>query len=202
MNVYRATFLHDIECDYWGNNPKKLQAESFVTFRTLHEKFYPIIRSIREQAKDLGVKYIWHFYEPYIEITWYSTPEQALEVYGIIKKVLRECGLSDDIEMPTGKDMADWFCHNDKEREFGGKRHALCGEFVQLIDEYKDAIKEGKGVEEQVKRTIHTICNPLGLNYIDEAKICFSRGLICILFRFFNFNRAVWIYRNIFRQKY
>lgn len=202
MNIYRATFLHDVECDYWGNNSKKLQAESYLNFSTLHEKYYDLIKEVRDKAKRVGVQYIWHFYEPYIEITWYGTEEQASQVYLFIIQALTDRGVSGLIEKPTGSEMADWFCMNDREREFGGKRHALSAEFVALVDEYKDAIKLGKGIEAQVGRTIHTICNPLGISYIGEAKICFSRGLICVLFRFFKFNTAVWIYRTIFRQKY
>lgn len=202
MKVYRATFLHEVECDYWGNNKKGLQAESYLNFKMLHEKYYPIIKKIRERAKEIGIKYIWHFYEPYIEITWYSTPAQAQGLYRVIKTILAKEGIKAEIQKPTGDGMADWFCMNDQEREFGGKRHALSAEFVALVDEYKDDIEKGKGVNEQIKRTIHTICNPLGINYIDEAKICFSRGLICVLFRFFEFKRAVWIYKNLFRQKY
>jgi hypothetical protein len=202
MKVFRATFLHEIDCDYWGNNKKKLQAESYLNFHTLHKKYYPLIKEIREKAKKAGVKYIWHFYEPYIEITWYGTDAQAAIVYKIIEWALIRRNIKTKIEKPTGDGMADWFCNNVEEREFGGKRHALSAEFVALINEYEDAIVLGKGVNEQVKRTIHTICNPLGINYIDEAKICFSRGLVCVLFRFFNFKNAVWIYKNIFRQKY
>ena len=103
---------------------------------------------------------------------------------------------------PANGSFVDWFCVGENEKEFGGKRHDLSRQFVELYNEYKDSVDNGKGLKEQVKRTIHTICNPLGLNYMDEAYICFSRGLICVLFRFFSFNKAVWIYKNIFRQKY
>jgi hypothetical protein len=202
FNCYRANFIKELDVDYWGTNSRKLQAESYLNFNTLHIKYYPLIKSIKNQAKMLGIKYIWHFYEPYIEITWYSTQEQADELYKIIASELLSNNINSEIEKINGLDYADWFCHSPEEREFGGKRHALSGEFVDLIDEYKDSISSGKGINEQVKRTIHTICNPLGINYTDEAKICFSRGLICILFKYFSFNRAVWIYRNIFRQKY
>jgi len=202
MKIFRANFLGEVECDYWGNNKRNLQAESYMDFSDLHERYYPLIKEVRQKAKKIGIKYIWHFYEPYIEITWYSSNAQAKQVYSIIEKALASRGIKTKIEKPTGDGMADWFCNNDREREFGGKRHALSGEFVALINEYEEDINRGKGVNEQVKRTIHTICNPLGINYIDEAKICFSRGLICVLFRFFKFKTAVWIYKNIFRQKY
>lgn len=85
---------------------------------------------------------------------------------------------------------------------FGGRRHAICTNWIQNYMQHKDGVDGGKGLEEQVKRTIHTLCNPLGLNYLKEAKICFSRGLICLLFRFFKFSTAVWIYTKVFRQRY
>ena len=200
MNTYRITFLHSMECDYWGTNKRKLQAESYLNFNDVHKKYYSLVKEIKESARNLGIKNFWHFYEPHIEITWLSDEEQARELYIIIEGVLTRENIIDAVkEQGMG---ADWFCCNDREREFGAKRHALSSDFVDLIQEYEKDIQSGKGVHAQVGRTIHTICNPLGINYIDEAKICFSRGLICVLFRYFSFNKAVWIYRNIFIQKY
>ena len=199
-NTYRATFLHNIECDYWGRDKLKLQSESYINFPMMHEKYFRLIREIKSKAKKLGIKHFWHFYEPYVELTWYSDEEQARKLYIEIELIMTRENIL-DLRKEQGMG-ADWFCCNDKEREFGAKRHAICSDFVDLVDEYKDSIKSGKGINEQVKRTIHTICNPLGINYIDEARICFSRGLICVLFRFFSFNKAVWIYKNIFRQRY
>lgn len=205
MNSYRVTFLHDIECDYWGKNKRKLQAESYCNFSELHERYYTIVRHIKDYAKNLGIEYIWHFYEPHIEITWLSTRKKSRNFIKSIKDILEFYNIKDlHIKLPKNKEdtFGDWFCKNEQEKEFGSKVHGKCGEIVDLFWEYKDSIEQGKTKREQVKRTIHRLCNPLGLNYLDEAYICFSRGLICVLFRFFSFNKAVWIYRNIFRQKY
>ncbi len=203
MGTYRVNFLKNIEVDYWGNNKKKLQAESYLNFNVLHQKYYFIIKEIKMEAKTIGIKYIWHFYEPYIEITWFGNKKQSERLFRIVEKICNKNNITDLQKLRDGEGFhADWFCCNNRETEFGGKRHAICSDFASLINEYENDIRSGKGVNEQVKRTIHTICNPLGINYTDEAKICFSRGLICVLFRFFEFKKAVWIYKNIFRQKY
>lgn len=201
MPSYRATFLHSVECDYWGTNKRKLQAESYLNFHQLHVKYYHIIKKIKKYAHTtVGIEDFWHFYEPHIEITWMSDETQAKKLYKFIEKVLKEEGIT-DLKKEQGMGE-DWFCLSALEREFGGKRHALSSDFVDLVDNYGSSIETGKGIHAQVGRTIHTICNPLGINYWDEAKICFSRGLICVLFRFFEFSKAVWIFKNIFRQKY
>jgi hypothetical protein len=207
MNSYRVTFLHNIECDYWGKNKRKLQSESFPNFSELHNKYYPIIQEIKKEAHSFGIKYIWHFYEPYIEITWLGEEKESLQLILNITTILKKHKISHEdfhVKYPenNNENFGDWFCCSEEEKEFGSKVHAKCSEIVELFKEYEIPIASGKGKKEQVKRTIHRLCNPLGLNYIDEAYICFSRGLICLLFRFFNFNKAVWIYRNIFRQKY
>ncbi len=199
MNTFRATFLHSIEYDYWGTNKKNLQAESYLNFNDLHKKYYPLIKEIKQKAHSLGIIYFWHFYEPHIELTWYGEDSNSKQLYEFIEKLLIKHNINDLKKEEIG---ADWFCKSERECEFGGKRHSICSDFVELVNEYESDIESGKGIKEQVKRTIHTICNPLGINYIDEAKICFSRGLICVLFRYFSFNKAVWIYKNIFRQKY
>lgn len=205
LQNYRVTFYHSVECDYWGKK-KGLQAESLPNFRKLSEIYYPTVRLIKLAARARGIYDIWHFYEPYVEITWYSQDRETSELlFSDIEKILAGLGVqADDIKRFYPKDgkFADWFCVNDREREFGGKVHALCSDFAELAYQYKQDIEAGKGLREQVKRTIHRICNPVGLNYRDEAYICFSRGLICLLFCWFSRPKAVWIYRNIFRQKY
>lgn len=200
MDTYRITFLRSIECDYWGTNKRKLQSESYLNFNDVHKKYYHLVKEIKDLAKSFGIKDFWHFYEPYIEITWISDEEQARKLYIAIETILTRENIKDAVkEQGMG---ADWFCCNAREREFGAKRHTLSSDFVDLVQEYEKDIKIGKGVHAQVGRLIHTVCNPLGINYSDEAKICFRRGLICVLFRYFSFNKAVWIYKNIFRQKY
>ncbi len=202
-NAYRITFLHSIECDYWGKNKKKLQAESYLNFNTLHTKYFSLIKELETEARKLKIKDFWYFYEPFIEMTWLADEKTSNKFIEKAKKILEQNNINDlRIHLPEQGWHPDWFCCNDRELEFGAKRHTLSFDFVNLIEQYREDIEKGKGVKEQVKRTIHTICNPLGLNYMDEAYICFSRGLICLLFRFFSFKKAVWIYTKIFRQKY
>lgn len=196
METFRATFLHNIKCNYWGKTDDK----KGISFLGVHEHAYSTIKAIKYQAYLLGIEYIWHFYEPYVEITWYGTQEQSDKLYSYIEEVLKVNGITD---LKKEKGMgADWYCKNDREREFGGKRHALCSVYVDLIDEYKEDIEKGMGVEQQVIRTIHTLCNPLGLNYVAEARICFRRGLLCLLYKFLSYKWAVWVYKNILRQPY
>lgn len=205
MQSYRVTFLHDVECDYWGKNRRKLQAESYCNFSELHDNYYIIIEAIKNYAYNLDIQYIWHFYEPYVEITWLGNRKQARLLIKEIKSLLEAHQIQDlHIKYPQNKDdnFGDWFCKNEKEKEFGSKVHGKCAEIVDLFWKYQYSIRDGKTKKEQVKRTIHRLCNPLGLNYKDEAYICFSRGLICLLFRFFKHSTAVWIYTKIFRQKY
>ncbi len=168
-----------------------------------YKKYYPLIREIRATAKGIGIESIWYFYEPYIEITWLGTEEQSELLFKSIDMVCNHYGFDHvDKLRPKDGNFGDWFCHSENEREFGCKTHSLCADFADLCHTYQHSIELGNGLREQVKRTIHRMCNPLNLSYKDEAYICFSRGLICLLFIFFKFNRAVWIYRKIFRQKY
>lgn len=202
MNNYRVTFSSDIDVNYWNRN---LQAESSINFNKLPNIYYPIINKILTCARNTGlINHIWFFYEPHVEITWLSDNKKTSELFiRQIKRICKQNNINNcKVTRPSAGKFGDWFCLNEREREFGAKRHSLCRQFVELYNEYKDDVDSGKGLEEQVKRTIHTLCNPLGLNYLDEARICFSRGLICLLFRFFSFQKAVWIYTKIFKQKY
>lgn len=202
MNNYRVVIPLDKSCNYWGK--KNLQAESSYTFPEVYKRYYYAVKSLRTIAKSLGIQKIWCFFEPDIEITWISTDEQAKVLIDLLESVYKfsDSKLKMTITTPKDGQFAEWFGNNPEELEFGAHRYAICADLVDLFDSYKHSIKDGKGVKKQVERTIHAICNPLGLNYMDEAKICFSRGLICLLFRFFSFKKAVWIYKNIFRQKY
>lgn len=194
-NNYRITFGSNVNCNYW-NKPN----QNGVCFKDLPDVFYPTIDKIYKLAEENNIKYIWHFYEPFVEITWIS--ENDVFLNNIIELLNKNNIKIESIKTPKDGYFIDWFCCNDLEKEFGGKRYSLCADFVKIYNEYKNSVDAGKGLKEQIKRTIHGICNPLGLNYIDECKICFSRGLICLLFSFFSFNRAIWIYTKIFRQKY
>ncbi len=204
MNNYRITYHHNRECDYWGKNKRKLQAESHPNFRAWANEHYPLIKDIIAVIRAHGVRHVWWFHEPFIEITWLcDDPAVSDSIFDAVDGMLKDRGVTDmQRHPPANGNFGEWFCRNEREREFGAKRYALASQWVELYREYQADVDSGMGVHAQVGRTVHGICNPLGLNYWDEAKVCFSRGLICVLFRFLPFARAVWVYKNIFRQVY
>jgi hypothetical protein len=207
MNNYRVTFSYgDLDSlshiSYW-NESKPLSKTYKTNFVDLPNLYWPIIEKILKEAKHYGIEYIWVHYEPHVEITWISENEETSKIlYNYISNICTNYYI-DNCKFYEPKDFhADWFCKSDDERVFGTKRMDICRQFIQAYNEHKKSVDEGCSLEGQIKRLIHTLCNPLGLNYMDEAKICFSRGLICLLFRYFGFSKAVWIYEKIFRQRY
>lgn len=167
--------------------------------------FYDTIRHIKQMAIQADITNIWFFYEPHVEITWLSDNDTKSKL--LMKEITRylcsmNCFETIKMKYPEDGEFADWWGKTKEENEFGAKVHCLCSDFVDLYNNYKKEVDTGKGLRSQVERTIHRLCNPLGIDYLEEAKICFSRGLICLLFTLFSFNKAVWIYRNIFRQPY
>lgn len=189
-NNYRVTFLHDVQVDYWKN------------FKAMN-LYYPIVDKILNKAKALKVKQIWFFYEPFIEITWLGTRTQAKNLFKFVEKICKENNIYDLKKLTPQKNgqFADWFRTSDDEEMFGCKRHDVCRQWVQAYNEHKDSVDNGKGLEEQIARTIHTLCNPLGLNYLDEARICFRRAAQCYLYTKLPFGLARFIYSKILRLK-
>lgn len=198
MRAYRTTFNKALSVNYWGKKD-----DPRITFRGVHEAYYPLVKNIKEEAKRLKIQYFWHFYEPFIEITWISTEAQSKKLLAHIKKACKKNKINDLVfekgQPPKGFGV-DWFGASEKENEFGGKMHSLCSDMTDLLWEYKDVIEAGRGVNEQLSRTIHRLTNPNGLNYNEEMKICFARGLLCFLLKHFP-KHAVWLYINVFRQR-
>lgn len=163
-----------------------------------------LAQRIKKFIKTQGIQYVWWFYEPYLEITWLDDNKTGRSkiIYKNITEKFLNIGPVSKVEFKTPADgkFGEWFCKSEHEREFGAKRYAVCSDLVDLFYEYSTLL--GKGKDAQVARSVHALCNPLGINYKRESKLCFSRGLICWLFTKFKFKRAVWIYRKIFRQKY
>jgi len=192
MQSYRITFAH---------NYSSLKKQP-VNFYELFEVYSPIIWEIYDKARQFSIPYIWHFFEPHVEVTWLSDNDvYSWDFIAAVRDVLAKHKITDMRTCDPGH-YGDWFCESEDEREFGSKRHDLCRRWIELYLHYQSAVDQGKGVAKQVERTIHTLCNPLGLNYWDEAKICLSRGVLCLLFILFNFKTAVWIYKTLLRQRY
>ena len=72
---------------------------------------------------------------------------------------------------------------------------------VIALEAYRVPIEAGLGIDEQISRNIHTICNPMGLNYKDEGKVCLSRGLMCMLYWYLKPSIARFLFVKVFRQK-
>lgn len=167
-------------------------------------EFIPQVLEIIAKLKEEGAVRAWYFFEPFIEITWVADEKDAETIHKTGLDLITKLFPGSEVEYltPSNGNFQDWYCIGQSEYEFGAERHAHCCEWVKSYIKYKDGVDNGKGVERQVARTIHTLCNPLGLSYIEEGKICFSRGLFCLLARWFPFKVARWIYKYIFFQKY
>jgi hypothetical protein len=178
---------------------KAFDLDYWKEFKKTH-KWYPKLARVYDYAESLGIK-VWWFFEPWIEINW--TCDNRATSVKLIKFIKKEFPkFKKEVLYPKDGQFADWFCNNDKEREFGVGKHEASTYWVRQYIKYKDGVDKGKGLEQQVKRTIHTLCNPLGLTYIDEAKICFSHALGCVLYKWCGPKVGRFIYKKIFRCKY
>lgn len=191
---YRVTFNYMLEkYDYWTESEK-------------YHVAYPLIKKILKEVRDYGCKNVYWFFTPDVEITWQSNDKDQEILFQKIRDVMTKHTVFNYKEMtPKDGKFGDWFANSELESRWGEKRYARCTELAEEFYDYEDTMfmKKSKGKIEQVKRSIHGICNPLGLNYRQEAYICFSRGLFCLLRTMrFSQERAQWIYTKIFRQKY
>jgi len=195
MKSYRITFAHDV--------PKAVtQPENWSMFNRLFNRYRPVLLELFDLARGFNIPYFWYFFEPHVEFTWLSDNDvSSRDFITAIRDVLKKYEITDMRTYDPGN-YGDWFCNSEDERQFGSRRHDLCRQWIELYSHYQCAVDQGKGLRKQIERTIHTLCNPLGLTYWDEAKICLSRGVLCLLFRFFNFKTAVWLYTKILRQRY
>jgi len=199
LTSYRATYNFSLKCNYWGK-----KGVEGLTFKELHAHNWPMLKNIYAKARELGIQYIWHFYETHVELTWMTYPSINKSLEKFIKQ---QCKINKitDLKLESGYPKPgfkpDWFCNNEGEMWYGAARHSLSAQMVMILEQYRPWIEPGMGINEQISRNIHTICNPMGLNYKDEYKICFSRGLCCFLYAHFNYKIAQWLYVKVFRQK-
>lgn len=211
VQSYRITCKRklDEECNYLSFDNASYRDNGY-SFREVHDRNYAFVLAIKLRAKKLKIKHFWHHYEPYIEITWLGTRKQATKLFKYGKQLCKKCGV-DDFKAEIGlKDYGgpDWFCKSDKECLAGAKIMSACSGIVEEMYYEQSAIERGYGVEAQVQRTIHRLCNPLGINYLDESKICFRQGWICFLWALnYKFPKIItagvvrFIYNNVLRLK-
>lgn len=177
---------------------------------------------------DYGNVKNWFFYEPWLEINVLFLPDNEDELirfktmmrsfkrimiervcyyFFLSKKEYNFMIQADVIEKPTKSPDPDWYCNNKNEMCFGALRYHHCSEITKMMlnENFKINSPESLGVEAQISRTIHPLCNNMGLLWIDEMKICLRRGFLIMLFLICGFNRrnrVKWIWEKIFRQKY
>lgn len=195
---YRVTFRHDVDCNYFEG-----YAEKGIKFSEVHTTNWPVLEEIYEMARIMRIDKVWHFYEPYVELNWMAYSDQNKNFVRQLKRIFKEHKIK-DAKFDGGdplKFRLDWYCKNDKEMLFGCDRHAVSSQMVRLIEKNREAIEAGMGINYQVSRCIHTIANPLGLNYKEEYKICFTRGLMCFLYWYFPPKVARFLYVKVFRQR-
>ena len=198
---YRVTFRHDVDCDYWEKY--KNMPEKGIRFDEVHTLNWPLVDKLYKAAEKAGIDKIWHFYEPYVEMSWMTTPAKNKVFEKAMKAIFKREKVK-DAKFSSGDSLKfrlDWYCKNDKEMLFGCERHAISSRMVRAIQDARPAIESGMGINYQVSRCIHTISNPLGLNYREEGKICFSRGLMCWLYWYLPPKLAQFLYIKVFRQR-
>lgn len=189
MNNYRVCFGGS-EIDYHAN------------FKEVR-KYYPLIRKIFVILDSFHIQHKWWFFEPYVEITWLDEGNHYIEIRSKIELLLSQNAIKDARWFaPKDGKFADWYCKTDGERHFGAETYARGAELAQCFYEYELTVADGMGWRSQYMRRMHVLANQLGFNYYDEGIMSLKRGILSLLFWYFGFERAVWIYRHILRQKY
>ena len=187
MNSYRVTFGGE-DIDYKSNFQDCL-------------KHIPTIRDVFSVLRQHGVKQYWHFFEPYVEITWIS-PDWEDTSLDAVADFLRKEGIKFTILHDKGLTFPDWYCCSQEEKMFGCFRYAMCSKQSMFFHANKKQIDSGKGLENHYVRSCHVLASQLALNYKKEGTLLIKRGILCLLFWFLGHKKAVWIYTKIMRQKY
>lgn len=185
MRAYRVCFGGE-EIDYKSN------------FKGVRD-YYPVIKDIINILKFNRVENIWWFFEPYVEITWISDSDSGMEA---VKEAFGTFVSNFRATIAPDVGLADWYCNSDHERRFGIQAYTASAALATEFYEYDQAIRDGKGWENQLMRRFHVLCNQLGYNYKEEGKLLIKRGVLALLFWFLGHHKAVWIYTKILRQKY
>ena len=87
---YRVTFRHDVNCNYFESFRK-----TGIKFSEVHTLNWPVLKEIYDLAETLKVRDIWHFYEPYVEVSWMTDPKKNSAFQKGIKKILEKEKIQD-----------------------------------------------------------------------------------------------------------
>ena len=186
VNNYRIEFGGE-EIDYYND---------FKECR----KYYPIIKQIINAAKEVGIEYIWWFFEPYVEITWIAESDRFMN---IVRQILQKNNIKDHREK-TPKDgfFADWYGITPAERKFGYKRYAELRKASQVFYDNEKDFADSIGWEKHYMRSAHVLANQMGLNYMDEAIALFKRSIFCFFANQMGQDGAIKMYEKLFKELY
>lgn len=192
MNNYRINFGGS-EIDY-KNNFEKV------------EVYFPILVDILLYLEVEGIEDKWHFFEPYVELTWISPFEDREKNNFIVNKVLeillKHHIVPTLIHLPENGNVTDWYGHSVLEREFGYKSYSLSTKMFLLFWIYREHINNGCGKRNQYVRRAHVLANQLGFNYQEESNLLAKRADLCNLFFNYDHKTAVKMYEEKYKEKY
>ncbi len=199
MNNYRALFSvissDNVSYENKANPNSPTPYKNFLDLPTIYK---PILTKIFSKANQLGITKIWYFLEPDLELTWLTDNPKASEKLRVYCRRLCRTNKGINFRYLTYKDdprLMDWFCKNEIERQFGANRHDICRKFIQNYWENQESVDKGWGINNQIARTIHTLCNPLGINFRDEGKLCVRHGFRCLMLGYLPYSFCKFIFR-------
>ena len=111
-NNYRICFGGSLKVDY-KNDFEKCR------------KYFPLLKEIYSYFDLCKVKYKWHHFEPYCELTWISDIHSE-GMIDYVKNLIDTAGFSiEQTYTPSDGIFADWYYENLEELEFCCKRLTL-----------------------------------------------------------------------------
>ena len=168
-------------------------------------EYFPLLEKLYDALAQHGVQYAWHFFEPYVELTWvddtlgFGPPTSLDSVLDILKKA----GITPTlVHRPADGVIVDWYCKSPEEQKFGLESYALSAKMAMLFWKYKDSIAKGCGEENQYMRRTHVLANQIAMNYAEESKLLAMRAHLAILFWKNGHEAAVAEYEKTFGVKY
>lgn len=182
------------------------------------KQYFPVLEKFYAWMADYKIQYCWHFFEPYVELTWVvSDITMAKRIYAgsddeinggenILRSVIALLGEEEItpslIHRPVDGAVAGWFHKSPEELEFEYKTYAASAKMAMLFWKYRETIEEGCGERNQFMRRPHVLANQLAMNYNEEGKALNQRGRLCELFWEHGHEKAVRLYEEEFDEKY
>lgn len=165
-------------------------------------KYFSIIDEIMTMAEDYGVKDIWFFFEPEVEITWIEPYTTGRLFIKEVIEFLNDRNIHYKVYTPEDNGFfAEWFGSTQEELKLGYKRYALLSKVSTLLLRNQDVIEDGAGWERHFIRCCHTLANQLGLNYKDEGLAMLKRALFNIVAFYGDYSKAHKMYGELMEGK-